>query len=588
MRFKSVAEFLALEGEDVPTTAELKLIDATKAGEPCILFDGKPSRPTEASDNTVVRAQLLRLLITGGTAECGLHERGVTLVGGWIEGELDVSFCAARGRTALNYCVFMDTPNFDQSRLVLLDLSNSQLPGLLAQGVRTTGSFVLIGTVSTAPMDLTGAQIGQQLAFFDAKLSGNGGKSLYAQGLSTREGLVLRNVTSFGTVDLNAAQIGGQLDCSGAVFNGRGDKALNVQGAKIAEGFLLKGITAIGTVDLNAAQIGGQVDCSNATLDGRGGKALNAQNLLVSQAFILRNLKQVKGLVTLTAAHVGSLVDDSAGWLAEGNALNLNGFTYDILAGTAPLALTSRRHWLEIGSHWDGEFRPQPYAQFARVLRQMGHPSEARNVLMERTSLQAKATRASREIVPNGDVSVGFRSLWADILNIFHWISDWIAFLVAGYGHAPVRSLWCLIGLFFAATALAHFAWKEGSFAPNSDVILASPGWAEVTAQDCFPTSVDGCELNPADVWSSTFTTSATTPTQGADWDSFNALGYAADLVVPFLDLGQTDAWAPSKDRGFWGWVLWWARWVLAALGWVVTGLGVAAVTGVMQRNQSD
>jgi hypothetical protein len=58
--------------------------------------------------------------------------------------------------------------------------------------------------------------------------------------------------------------------------------------------------------------------------------------------------------------------------------------------------------------------------------------------------------------------------------------------------------------------------------------------------------------------------------------------------VVPILDLGQTDAWAPSKDRGPWGWWLWWMRWVLAAAGWVVTGLGVAAVTGVMQRNQPD
>jgi hypothetical protein len=54
------------------------------------------------------------------------------------------------------------------------------------------------------------------------------------------------------------------------------------------------------------------------------------------------------------------------------------------------------------------------------------------------------------------------------------------------------------------------------------------------------------------------------------------------------LDLGQTDAWAPSRDRGFWGGGLWWARWVPAALGWVVTGLGIAAVTGVMQRNQPD
>lgn len=72
------------------------------------------------------------------------------------------------------------------------------------------------------------------------------------------------------------------------------------------------------------------------------------------------------------------------------------------------------------------------------------------------------------------------------------------------------------------------------------------------------------------------------------DWDTFNRYGYAADLVIPILDLGQTDAWAPSKDRGDWGKALWWGRWVLAALGWLVTGLGVAAITGIMQRSAPE
>ena len=70
------------------------------------------------------------------------------------------------------------------------------------------------------------------------------------------------------------------------------------------------------------------------------------------------------------------------------------------------------------------------------------------------------------------------------------------------------------------------------------------------------------------------------------DWESFNPLSYAADLVVPVLDLGQTGAWAPSKDRGNWGWGLWWARGWFEAFGWIVTALGAAAVTGIMQRER--
>ena len=132
-----------------------------------------------------------------------------------------------------------------------------------------------------------------------------------------------------------------------------------------------------------------------------------------------------------------------------------------------------------------------------------------------------------------------------------------------------------------SSTALAHFTWTEGSFAPNSDVILTSPAWLAVERTDCIPVFIGPCDPNPALTWSNN-------PAGGLDWDSFNRYGYAADLVIPILDLGQTDAWAPSKDRGPFGKTLWWGRWVLAALGWLVTALGVAAITGIMQRNSPE
>jgi hypothetical protein len=500
MRFKSIAEFLALTGDDAPTTAERDLIAATKAGRDCYLCDRKnPSRPTAATDATRIRASLLRLLITGGSKDCNLHDRGVTLIGGWIKGTLNLAYCSARGQTVLRHSHFAEKPRFEAARFHLLSLRNSAFPnGLFAQSVRVKGS------------------------------------------------LFLTDISASCTVDVNAANIGEQLNFEGATLDGG--------------------------KDAEDAQI----------------MALSAQRMKVTASFLFRSVGQVTGRIDLTAAQVGDLVDDAKSWPIGPDQLLLDGFTYDRLAGTAPTTLAARRKWLCAGSHWQGEFRPQPYTQLARVLRQMGHAGEARKVLMERTCLQAKTTRASRKVVPNGDVSVGFRSLWADVRNLGHWIGDRFAFWVAGYGHAPLRSLWCLIVLFGLGTFLAHVTWKEGSFAPNSAVILDSSGWATATAIDCHPVNPGVCDWNPANTWANTFTANADTPTQGADWDSFNRYGYAADLVIPFLDLGQTDAWAPSKDRGDWGWWLWWLRWVLAAAGWIVTGLGVAAVTGVMQRNQPD
>lgn len=299
-------------------------------------------------------------------------------------------------------------------------------------------------------------------------------------------------------------------------------------------------------------------------------------------------MKKVTGQVSLTAAHVGDLVDDAKSWPLGTDDLILDGFTYDRTDG--PTTLAARHNWLAIGSHRAGEFYPQPYTQFARVLRQMGHAGEARKVLIERERLQGKARRAARWNAAVLPLPSFPRKLWAKAANALDRFWDFLLRWVAGYGQDARLSLVWLLGIFLAATTIAHLAWEEGSFAPNSDVVLTSPGWAEVTAKDCFPaeTAAPDCLVNPAKAWSDTFTVSADVPTQGADWDSFNRYGYAADLVVPFLDLGQTDAWAPSKDRGTWGWWLWWMRWVLAALGWIVTGLGVAAVTGVMQRNQPE
>jgi hypothetical protein len=68
------------------------------------------------------------------------------------------------------------------------------------------------------------------------------------------------------------------------------------------------------------------------------------------------------------------------------------------------------------------------------------------------------------------------------------------------------------------------------------------------------------------------------------DWDSFSSWGYGLDLVVPVLDLGQTSAWAPSKDRGRAGWWLWWGRWFFQAAGWIVVIAFTAAISGLVQR----
>ncbi len=542
MVFRTVSEFLALTGKERPTPAEVKLVEAVRAGERCEISKALPE--TEPLGNTV-RGSLLRLLITGATPACGTQDFGVWLEGGWIEGLLDLSFAKARGGTVLVACRFTNRPVMTEADLNKLSLGRSYLPGLFAQGMQVRGS------------------------------------------------LLLSRAKSYGTVDLIAAKIGGQLNCDGAELfcpenEGKRGKALNAQGVEIKDSLFLCNVRAEGTVDVAGAKIGGQMNCKMARFvclenEGKRGVALNAQRLNVHEDLLWWDVTVTSGTSNFAAAHVGDLADDgSSSEIAD--MLVLNGLTYDRIVGDkAPVTAAGRRAWLRAGSVLDGRFYPQPYTQLARVLRNMGHGGEARTVLFWREGLVAAQVRRDVMAAPVGPGDMAFGPLGREVLAAGLWAGSGILRVVAGYGYKPFRAFWCLCALWFAAFLLADQVWDRGQFAPNSDVVLTSAGWQAALAGDCVKDPglalPDPCEANPANKWSSD-------PLNGMDWESFSAIGYALDLVVPLIDLGQTDAWAPSKDRGSWGFHLWWGRWVFEVLGWLVTALGAAAVTGIMQRER--
>lgn len=513
--FQTIAEY---ETDPAASEAERALIAACREGQGCST-NGSTLPDEGNTDLTItVRANLIRLLAVQATS---LHENGVQLLGALITGTLDLRFAKCRGRLMLNNCRFAEKPQMAQVEIAQLSLDGSHFPGLFAQEVKVTGS------------------------------------------------IFLRGVKSTGTVNVSAAQIGGQFNCKGAELNGGDGQALNAQLAKVMGSVLLQDVIASGTTDLTSARIGGQIAFTRAALDGRGNLALSAQSLRVDSEFLFRGVKSVTGLVDLQSAQVRDLADDAASW-KECKELILDGFTYDRISGVVALkTFAARKDWLEMGSRFAGEFRPQPYTQFAKVMRAAGHAGEARKALMARDRLLAIEARK-------------IKGLFDIVAFPIRWIWDMILRFVAGYGFAPGQSFLVLALLLGLAWAFACQTWQEGSFAPNSDVILVSKGWQDLLAKDCLPLPAPkDCIQNPANVWSSD-------PQAGLDWDSFSAVGYAADLVVPILDLGQTSAWAPSKDRGPWGAGLWWGRWVFAALGWLVTALGAAAITGVIQRNAPD
>ncbi|MEM9638299.1 MAG: hypothetical protein AAGA94_11680 [Pseudomonadota bacterium] len=519
---------------DGPTPAEEKLLAACLTGKPCHLSDKVPPKGTP--DRQVhIRADVLRYLITGGCAAHPVANWGTDLYGAHITGPLDLRLATAQGVTGLIRCRFDDPIWALQTKLQLLNLNGSVVPALNAQGAQVTGS------------------------------------------------VFLRNIKAKATVTINGATIGGQLSCRGATFNAISVPAFKAQDVKVTGSTNLEGVTATGEVSFMGAQIGGQLDCKGATFSTTEGSALTLQRAHICQGLIWRNVTLSEGYLSLSAAHVGDLVDDLTSWPARGRLI-LDGFTYDRITA-APTDAARRLEWLSKGSTWNGEFFPQPYTQLAKVLREMGHDGEARKVLARREQLIRNHIRKDARIAPDGDVSVAFHSLWRDIVNLLRWGFDLLLRWVVGYGHKPFLSLVFLLALIGVTVFPAHYAWEEGSFAPNSGPVLVSEDWQ----------SYHTTEANPAQVWSGDLAPRGWAATAdcrhwkdcapGRDWETFNRYAYAVDVVIPIIDIGQTDAWAPSTTRGWWGQQLWWFKGVLSVFGWIVTALGAAAITGIIRRD---
>lgn len=235
------------------------------------------------------------------------------------------------------------------------------------------------------------------------------------------------------------------------------------------------------------------------------------------------------GRVDLNTAWIAEINDTLESW-PDGGSLRLTGLAYDIIFG--PLDVPSRLDWLAKSIPEYGGFAPQPYTQLAKVYRSMGRDGDARKVLYERERLEYVDQRRRLKGERFSLVKVG----WSGFKDHF---SRW----TVGYGYKPFNPLIGLIALWLLATGLAYQAWHTGTFAPNSGPVQVSAEWQALITCDM------KCPDNAALAWSQT-------SQPGQDWEKFNAFAYGADLVIPLIDLNQTDAWSPSPNRGAWGWTL--------------------------------
>lgn len=486
--------------------------------------------PQDDSDpDRRVRAGLIRYLMLGGSDEEGgvrPSPKGVQVIGGWIGGVLDLAGCETQLDLTLWRCRIPERAFLQDARIGAL-----YLPGC------------------TAP------------------------KGLKLHRLETQRGVHLnKGFVAEDMVDLAGARIGGQLTCAGGRFAGK-PMALDCDGARIgASVFLSDRFHASAMLKFTRAEISDLFTVENATLDA----GLDMEAVRVGHGFFWQNVTGAREMLDLTEAHVGSLRDEWQSW-AGCKTLILDGFRYDRLDGAMTVAqrlawLGMARHKRRVVSngapaHHNGrDFDPQPHVQLAMILRAQGNRDGADRVLVDREARQRRAAWDRAHGRLDGTWRAARHSVQADLKRPI----DWLFGLVAGYGHRPTRLLVVAGVLVIMAAVLAGAAFDAGQFAPNSPVILTSTAWQAALAAHATGGAM------PLLIW-------LEGPT-AADYEQFDRWLYGLDLFLPLDALGQEAAWRPTTGRGGWGDLAFYSRWFFQGMGWIVTALAAAVLTGLVGR----
>ena len=475
---------------------------------------------------------------------------------------------------------------------------------LVADSAEIKGSMILDNRFEAiGEVRLLGAQIGGNLECSKGQFDGNDGDALSLDRALIKGDVFLHDgFQAIGEVRLLGAQIGGGLYCSKGQFDGGEGKALSADGVVIkGDVFLGDGFHVIGEVRLLGAKIGGDLNCSNGKFDGKGDDAFCADGMRVTGGFFFRDLASPVNRVSLASASVGVLADDADAW---GSDVVLDDFTYGSIGGGAPTNAAARLAWLDKQLHAmsgqsgaGADFRPQPWKQLQKVLREMGHAEDARQVAV---ALEHRLRKAG--LIGQSPETLRYWPAWTNrprcwmyrkLACGFHW--GFCA--LTGYGYRPMRLMLWMLAVWLGCAALYSCAAlpQNNVFAPSDPLVFQNPAYAA-----CVPGSAAAKaeQSKPA----------AANPIQGAgnwylcatlpqEYTGFSPLAYSLDVILPLVDLQQQKDWAPmipTPKRSPWnewrgsGWkhITRMVLWAETLFGWLASLLLVAIVSGLTKRRE--
>ncbi len=451
---------------------------------------------------------------------------------------------------------------------------------------------------------LIAAKIRGDLDCNDGKFKNPDGYALLFEGAKIDGHVFLgEGFSAEGEVNLANAKIGGHFDCRKGTFkktNAKGHAhALVFDGAEFgACARLNNDFSAIGVVRLHGARIKGDLSCQKGTFIGAPMQdlvkqthpdfshiALSMNRARVTGRFFLRDFSNVKGNISLAHTHVDVLFDDAirpAGYEKEGGQpgdplqdsyFYLDGFTYDRLHTGAPVDWSKRRNWLKsqppklLGA---SEFRPQPWEQISKVLRDMGHLEQARKIA----------------IAKQDHVHEIGKGIW--YTRPFHWLYG----KLAGYGHRPSWLAWWMFWIWLGCGIFYYWGASEALFGPSDPRIFNDQQLAH-----CRPDAPEFSEFQKPDgslEKKKKFGNWSSCPDLPHEYTSFSPLVYSLDLILPVVSLGQVKDWrsltgglptGPSAYRDHMGLLIRTVTWLENLFGWAASLLMVATLSGLVKKD---
>ncbi|MFZ5931615.1 MAG: hypothetical protein ACOY15_10425 [Pseudomonadota bacterium] len=510
---------------DKLTEAEQHLISAAGMGviHDFSVGDAETDKLANAANwgpERTIRAEVIRALCLGRGITPPVDPKGIHIRGARIVGPLDLGYANIPFPLGFNACYFEHKIYLLSADIVSINLNGAYLAdGMWAEGLSVKGNVLLRnGFIACSEILFTGGDIGGQLDCSGGHFHNPKGTAFEASGLTVKGPVYLGDgFIARGKVNFIAVQIGNDLNCSGGSFENQKGFSINIAGATVKGSVLLQnGFNAKGQVVLNGAIVGINLSCTGATFDNLEGMAFSADGLqikglvLLNEGFIARgevrlngadiggqltctgghfenfsgtalNLDSVKvaatafltrvkicGVLNLRGAQISELADDKQSWPDQGKLL-LDQFKYDSIVVNASTDAKSRLKWLSLQptNSKDYGFRPQPYEQLVKVLRAMGHESDARKIAI------AKQQEMRKTLGP-------VARAWS-----------WILRISTGYGYETWRAFIGMALMVAIGTAVFSFANGSGDMVATSDGAYVPIFNAFIYSLDAFLPIVD-------------------------------------------------------------------------------------------------